>query len=53
MTKFDLTKKEKQTLYGLVKYPDFSDRELSEKINLNISTITAIKGRLKKKNIIL
>jgi len=37
---------EKLVLYGLVRYPLMNVRELSEKIDLKISTITAIKKRL-------
>ncbi len=43
-----LNKNEKLVLYGLVKYPLFNDRELSEKIKLKMTTVTAIKNRLKK-----
>jgi len=42
-----LTDKEKLCLYGLVAYPDLNDRELSQKLNLNRSTITSIRNRLK------
>jgi DNA-binding MarR family transcriptional regulator len=37
------------TLYGLVRYPTYNDRQLSEKINLKMSTVTAIKNRLKRR----
>ena len=43
-----LNKNEKLVLYGLVKYPLYNDRELSEKIRLKMTTVTAIKNRLKK-----
>ena len=43
-----LNKNEKLVLYGLVKYPLFNDRELAEKIKLKMTTVTAIKNRLKK-----
>lgn len=45
-----LNKNEKLVLYGLIKYPLFNDRELSEKIKLKMTTVTAIKNRLKKNN---
>ncbi len=45
-----LNKNEKLVLYGLIKYPLFNDRELSEKIRLKMTTVTAIKNRLKKNN---
>ncbi len=43
-----LNKNEKLVLYGLIKYPLYNDRELSEKIKLKMTTVTAIKNRLKK-----
>ena len=47
MKKFALTNKEKLTLYGLIKYPLLTDKQLSEKLNLKHSTITAIRHRLR------
>jgi len=44
----DLSEKEKQVLYNLVKYPALNDRELSERIGMKISTLTSIKNRLRK-----
>jgi len=49
MKKFDLTDKEKLILYGLVKYPQMTDKQLSEKFDLNHSTVTSIRHRLRKK----
>ena len=49
MKKFELTLKEKMILYGLVKYPDLTDRQLSEKLKIKQSTVTAIRNRLKEK----
>lgn len=46
-----LTKNEKRVLYGLVKYPDLNDRELSSKINVKLSTLTSIKSRLYDKKL--
>jgi DNA-binding MarR family transcriptional regulator len=43
-----LNRNEKLVLYGLIKYPLYNDRELSEKIKLKMTTVTAIKNRLKK-----
>jgi len=43
-----LTKKEKTVFYNLVKYPELNDNELSGKIQVKRSTITAIRNRLKK-----
>jgi len=48
MKKFELTKKEKLMLYGIAKYPQLTDKELSEKLNLKHSTITSIRHRLKE-----
>ena len=44
-----LTEKEKTTLYGIVRYPNFSDKQLSEKIELKHSTVTSIRHRLRNK----
>jgi DNA-binding MarR family transcriptional regulator len=44
----DLTKKEKLMLYGLVKYPELPDKQLSEKLGLKHSTVTSIRHRLKE-----
>ena len=48
MKKFELIKKEKLVLYGLVRYPELTDKELSEKLNLKHSTLTSIRHRLKE-----
>jgi DNA-binding Lrp family transcriptional regulator len=40
------TENEKATLYGLVRYPDLNDRELADKIDGKLSTVTAIRRRL-------
>ena len=45
------TPAEKSVLYGLVKYPTLNDRELSEVIGVKPSTTTAIRRRLRKKEI--
>jgi DNA-binding MarR family transcriptional regulator len=50
MNKFELTTKEKQMLYGLVKYPKLTDKELSETLDLKHSTATSIRHRLKENN---
>jgi DNA-binding CsgD family transcriptional regulator len=47
MKKPDMTNKEKLVMYGLVKYPNLTDKELSEKLKLNQSTVTSIRNRLK------
>jgi len=41
-----LTKNEKLVFYGLVKYPLLNDHQLSEKLKIKRSTITAIKNKL-------
>lgn len=40
------TDNEKATLYGLVRYPDLNDRELADRIDQKLSTVTAIRRRL-------
>lgn len=46
MNRVQLTSKEKKVLYGLVKYPNLTDSELSKKINVKLSTLASIKRRL-------
>ncbi|KYK22375.1 hypothetical protein AYK21_00110 [Thermoplasmatales archaeon SG8-52-2] len=48
MYQFELTTKEKLVLFGLVKYPEMTDKELSRKLDLKHSTVTSIRLRLKK-----
>jgi len=48
MTMEGLSKNEKLTLWGLVRYPTFNDRRLSQEIGLKMSTVTAIRNRLKR-----
>ena len=48
MKKIEFTKKEKLMLYGLVKYPQLTDNELSKKLDLKHSTVTSIRHRLKE-----
>ncbi|KYK30790.1 MAG: hypothetical protein AYK22_03210 [Thermoplasmatales archaeon SG8-52-3] len=47
MYQFELTKREKLVLYGLVKFPSMTDKELSKKLDLKHSTVTSIRLRLK------
>lgn len=47
MAKRGLTGNEKQVLYGLVRHPVLNDRELSELLNVKVSTVTAIRRRLR------
>lgn len=44
-----LTDKEKLVLWGLCRYPLLNDEELSGRLNLKRSTLTAIKNRIKEK----
>ncbi len=46
MKRILLTKNEKRVLYGLVRYPELNDSELSDIINVKLSTLTSIKRRL-------
>ena len=48
MKKFELTKKEKLMFYGIVKYPQLTDKQLSRKLDLKHSTVTSIRHRLKE-----
>lgn len=48
MAKRGLTANEKQVLYGLVRHPVLNDRELSELLNIKVSTVTAIRRRLRR-----
>jgi DNA-binding MarR family transcriptional regulator len=48
MTMDGLSRNEKLTLWGLVRYPTFNDRRLSQEIGLKMSTVTAIRNRLKR-----
>ena len=41
-----LTKREKLVLFGLVKWPNLNDTELSERLDLKRPTITSIRKRL-------
>lgn len=49
--KLDFTPAEKAVLYGLVRYPTLNDRQLSEKIKVKPSTTTAIRRRLRERDI--
>lgn len=48
MAKRGLTSNEKQVLYGLVRHPVLNDRELSESLGVKVSTVTAIRRRLRR-----
>ena len=52
MSKSELTTKEKLMIYGLVKYPNLTDKQLSDKLKLNHSTVTSIRNRLREKEYI-
>jgi DNA-binding MarR family transcriptional regulator len=45
-----LTKNEKDTLWGLVNHPTLNDRALAKKTRLKLSTVTAIRRRLREKD---
>jgi DNA-binding CsgD family transcriptional regulator len=49
MKKLELSDKEKLMIFGLVKYPQLTDKQLSEKLDLKHSTVTSIRQRLKIK----
>lgn len=48
MAKRGLTGNERLVLYGLVHLPTRNDRELSERIDVKVSTVTAIRRRLRR-----
>jgi DNA-binding MarR family transcriptional regulator len=48
MVKCDLLENEKLVLYGLVRYPSLTDRELYEKLGFKRSTFSTIKNKLKR-----
>ncbi|HDD57582.1 MAG TPA: winged helix-turn-helix transcriptional regulator [Thermoplasmatales archaeon] len=48
MRRIKLTEREKLTLYGITRFPSYTNRELSEQINLSTSTIASIRRRLYK-----
>lgn len=41
-----LTRREEKVLWGLVRYPDLNDSELSSVLHIKLSTLTSIKRRL-------
>jgi DNA-binding MarR family transcriptional regulator len=52
MGECNLTENEKLVLYGMVKFPEFGDRELAEKLGLKLPTVTSIRHRLEKEGYI-
>lgn len=48
MTAEALSRNEKLTMYGLVRFPTYNDRVLAGEIKLKMSTVTAIRNRLKR-----
>ncbi len=50
MTK-PLSDREKRVLYEIVKHPEFTDNNLAERTDIKLSTVTAIRRRLKKNGI--
>jgi len=48
MTAGALSRNEKLTMFGLVRFPTFNDRVLAGEIKLKMSTVTAIRNRLKR-----
>lgn len=48
MAKRGLTANEKQVLYGLVRHATLNDRELSDALGVKVSTVTAIRRRLRR-----
>lgn len=52
MAKHTISPNEQLTLFGLTRYPTYNDRQLSEKFNIKMSTVTAIKNRLKRYDLV-
>jgi DNA-binding Lrp family transcriptional regulator len=50
--KMKLSKNEKIILWGLVKFPMLNDRQLSDKIGVRMSTLNAIKNKMKRMDLI-
>jgi DNA-binding MarR family transcriptional regulator len=48
---FKLTDKEKVVFYGLIRYPELNDIELSERIDVKRPTVTAIRNRLENEKL--
>jgi len=48
MSASSLTLNEKKVLYGLVRCPSYSDREMAEALGMKLPTVTAIRHRLEK-----
>jgi len=46
-----LTHKEKEVLYGLIRFPDLNDIELAQRIRIKRPTITAIRNRFEKEGL--
>jgi DNA-binding Lrp family transcriptional regulator len=47
-----LSKNERVILWGLVKYPMLNDRQLSDRIGVRMSTLNAIKNKMKRSGLI-
>jgi DNA-binding MarR family transcriptional regulator len=46
-----ISQNEQLTLYGLTRYPTYNDRQVSETLKIKMSTVTAIKNRLKRQGL--
>lgn len=46
-----LSRNECVALYGMIRYPNYRDKEVCDAVKLKISTLTAIKNRLKNREI--
>jgi DNA-binding Lrp family transcriptional regulator len=47
-----LSRNEKMILWGLVRFPMMNDRELSDRISIRMSTLNAIKNKMKRTGVI-
>lgn len=48
----ELSENEMEILYGQIHYPLLNDRELADRLNFKMTTLTAIKNRLKKNDLL-
>ena len=52
LVKLKLTPKEREVLYGLVRWPESTDYELSDMLDLARTTVTVIRQRLERKGVV-
>lgn len=50
MSRDDMLESEKKVLYGLVRYPNATDRELGSYLSMKTSTVTAVRRKLRRQD---